>query len=339
MCTTSLAPESSVRSLTAVGTILVVDPDPDTQQILHDYLGAEGYAVLAAPDPARAAALAYCRPLVVISEIFDARDAGGRTLRELRSHPQLRETPLIVYSSHIFPTDQNAAYACGARAFLPKPSPLKGLAWLIRSLAAASTTAAPADRPCVGVARDGPPGRQKSEGTVAAPLRYRAARLSPSADIVPDRLEAAMKARDIMTPNPSVVTPDDPISRAAEIMRDHDVGLVPVVDDRSRMILEGVITDRDIAVRCVAQHHDSRCRVRDHMTADRVETVRPDVDLREVVSKMEADRVRRIPVVDERNRLQGIIAQADIARKVGPSDPALVEEVLERISEPSAAVH
>ncbi len=148
-------------------------------------------------------------------------------------------------------------------------------------------------------------------------------------------MEATMKASDIMTSDPAVVTPDDPIARAAEIMRDQDIGLVPVVDDRSRMNLAGVITDRDIAIRCVAERHDSRCRVRDHMTANRIDTVRPDTDLREVATKMETERVRRIPVVDERNRLQGIIAQADIARKVGPSDPGLVEQVLERISEPS----
>jgi CBS domain-containing protein len=319
--------------------ILVVDPNPDTQQILHDYLGAEGYTVLAAPDPERARVLTCHRPLVVISEIFDARDGDRGMLRKLRADRQLEGVPLIVYSSQVFPADRNAAYASGAQAFLPKPSPLEELAGLIRSLTAPPATAAPADQPSVGAPRGPMPRRPKREGTFAAPLRYRAARLSPSTDIVPDRLEAAMKARDIMTPNPSVVTPDDLISRAAEIMRDHDVGLVPVVDDRSRMTLEGVITDRDIAIRCVAQHHDTRCRVRDHMTADHIDTVSPDVDVRDVVNKMEADRVRRIPVVDERNRLQGIIAQADIARKVGPSDPALVEEVLERISQPSAAAH
>lgn len=143
-----------------------------------------------------------------------------------------------------------------------------------------------------------------------------------------------MRVRDIMTANPQVVTPDEPLARAAEIMRDRDVGFVPVVDDRSHMHLKGVITDRDIAVRCVAEQHEPRCRVRDHMTSNHVGTVRADADVSDAVATMERDRVRRIPVVDERDRLTGIVAQADLARKVGPNNPAVVEHVLERVSEP-----
>jgi CBS domain-containing protein len=147
-----------------------------------------------------------------------------------------------------------------------------------------------------------------------------------------------MKARDIMTPNPVVVTPDAPISRAAEVMRDLDVGIVPVVDDLARMQLAGVLTDRDIAVRCVAQRHDPTCLVRDHMTATHIDTVTPDVDISEVIAKMELDRVRRIPVVGENNRLVGIIAQADLAVKLGPKEPLEVEHMLERVSEPVPAI-
>jgi len=143
-----------------------------------------------------------------------------------------------------------------------------------------------------------------------------------------------MKARDIMTANPSVVTPDEPVSKAAGIMRELDIGLVPVVDDRSTMRLEGVITDRDIAVRCVAAQHKPGCRVRDHMTTNHIDTVRPDSDVEEVMNKMEHERVRRIPVVDERAQLAGIIAQADIAIKLGPKEARKVAEVVERVSEP-----
>jgi CBS domain-containing protein len=150
--------------------------------------------------------------------------------------------------------------------------------------------------------------------------------------------EDAVKARDIMTPNPAVVTPDAPIARAAEIMRDLDVGIVPVVDDTSRMRLEGVLTDRDIAVRCVAQRHDAKCLVRDHMTARNVDTVTPEADVTQVIAKMEQDRVRRIPVVDEAKRLVGIIAQADLAVKLGPREPLEVEHMLERVSEPVPAL-
>ncbi|HEX6939709.1 MAG TPA: CBS domain-containing protein [Longimicrobiales bacterium] len=144
-----------------------------------------------------------------------------------------------------------------------------------------------------------------------------------------------MKARDLMTENPEFVTPDDPITLAARIMRDIDVGIVPVVDSPESRKLQGVITDRDIAVRHVAEGHARECLVRDEMTSGRMDTVRPDADQDEVLRLMERGQVRRLPVVDEDNRLVGIIAQADIVTKLGPQQPEQVEEVVEKISEPS----
>jgi CBS domain-containing protein len=140
-----------------------------------------------------------------------------------------------------------------------------------------------------------------------------------------------MKARDIMTSDVEVVTPNDPVSRAAELMRDANVGIIPVVEDTSSMRLRGVITDRDIAVRHVAERHTQECRVGDHMTADRIDTVRPDSDLDEVVRVMERDQIRRVPVVEDGQRLVGIIAQADLAREA-PAER--VGELVERLSEP-----
>jgi len=143
-----------------------------------------------------------------------------------------------------------------------------------------------------------------------------------------------MKARDIMTSNPHVTTRREPVSRAAEIMRDLDIGIVPVVDDASSMRLVGVITDRDIAVRCVAKKHGTSCTVGDHMTSEHLDTAHPDDDIEVVISLMERDQVRRIPVVSEDNRLAGMIAQADLATKLGAKEPQKVEEVLQRVSEP-----
>lgn len=143
-----------------------------------------------------------------------------------------------------------------------------------------------------------------------------------------------MKARDIMTPNPEAVTPEDSVTRAAQLMRDIDVGIIPVVDDFSTMRIQGVITDRDIAIRHVAEGHQQECRVRDHMTGGRLDCVTPDTDEKEIFQRMERDQVRRVPVVEEGNRLVGIIAQADLAIKLGPREPEQIEEVLEKISEP-----
>ncbi len=144
-----------------------------------------------------------------------------------------------------------------------------------------------------------------------------------------------MKARDLMTQDPEFVTPDDPVTRAAQIMRDIDVGIVPVVDSRESRRLQGVITDRDIAIRHVAEGHSPECRVRDEMTSGRLDTVRPDTDESEIFSLMERDQVRRVPVVDEENRLVGIIAQADLATRLGPKEPEEVGELVEKISEPA----
>ncbi len=139
-----------------------------------------------------------------------------------------------------------------------------------------------------------------------------------------------MKARELMTKDPVVVTPEEPVTRAAQIMRDESVGAVPVVDDRGSMRLRGVITDRDIAVRHVAEAHDSNCRVSDELTAGPLKTVTPETDADEVLELMKREQVRRVPVV-QGERLVGIIAQADIARGENPN---VVGKVVERISEP-----
>lgn len=138
------------------------------------------------------------------------------------------------------------------------------------------------------------------------------------------------KARDIMTANPQVVTPDDTVAHTAQIMRDSDVGIVPVVEDQSSMRLSGVVTDRDITLRCAAEGHDaSQCRTREVMSSG-LSTVSPDDDVDRVMDLMKREQVRRIPVV-EGDRLVGIIAQADVARDVGDRKTG---DVVEKISEP-----
>jgi len=143
-----------------------------------------------------------------------------------------------------------------------------------------------------------------------------------------------MKARDLMTPDPAVVTLDQSLSDAALIMRDLDVGIVPVVDNPSSRNLRGVITDRDIAVRHVAERHLEDCPVSAHMTSGPLDTVSPEADASEVMELMMRDQVRRV-LVTEGDRLVGVIAQADLALKEGEVEPIEVERVLERVSAPS----
>jgi CBS domain-containing protein len=141
-----------------------------------------------------------------------------------------------------------------------------------------------------------------------------------------------MKAREIMTSNPECVTADDELQAAARIMRDSDVGIVPVVDDRSSMRLRGVITDRDIVVRHVAGENRENCRVGDHMSDGRVHSVRPDDDVDRVTQIMKSEQVRRVPVVEDGDRLVGIIAQADLAMDGGDNDRT--GRTVREISEP-----
>jgi CBS domain-containing protein len=143
-----------------------------------------------------------------------------------------------------------------------------------------------------------------------------------------------MKARDIMTRDPQVVTPGDTVSRAAQLMREADVGIIPVVDDQSSRRLRGVITDRDIAVRHVADGHTEDCVVEDHMS-EGLSRVGPDDDVADVLRMMQREQVRRVPVVEDGDRLVGIIAQADIAVDMGTDHPRDVSRTVEEISRPA----
>jgi CBS domain-containing protein len=145
-----------------------------------------------------------------------------------------------------------------------------------------------------------------------------------------------MKARELMTHDPYVVVPQEPVCRAAEIMREEDVGVVPVVDNFGRMRLRGVITDRDIAIRCVAAMRGPATPVENLMTTERLVTVHPDDRVEEVMKAMERQQVRRVMVVDG-GRLVGVLSQGDLLRREGHIDPVGVEMMLEQISQPVPA--
>ena len=131
---------------------------------------------------------------------------------------------------------------------------------------------------------------------------------------------------DLMTDNPKTVSADQSVVEAAQIMRDDDVGLVPVVEGER---LVGTVTDRDITIRVVAEERDPRSTtVRDIASTDLV-TVDPDQDLDEALRLMAEHQVRRLPVVEEDGKLVGIVAQADVARH---GDDIQTGQVVERIS-------
>ena len=136
-----------------------------------------------------------------------------------------------------------------------------------------------------------------------------------------------MRASELMTPDPVFITPNEPVSRAAEIMRDSGIGIVPVVDDAQRMHLIGVITDRDIAVRVVAEGRGLETAVADVASRELV-TIDPQQEIDEAMRLMAVHQLRRLPVCEEDGRLVGIVAQADLARH----EPERAGLVLEDIS-------
>ena len=135
-----------------------------------------------------------------------------------------------------------------------------------------------------------------------------------------------MNIRDVMTPNPTTVSPNDSIQSAARVMRDEDTGVVPVVDNGKPV---GVITDRDIVVRAVAEDRELNRPVRDIVTTELV-AVHPDMSVQEATDLMSEHQVRRLPVIDN-DRLVGIVSIGDIAVKEGKD--GRVGDALQHISE------
>ncbi len=140
------------------------------------------------------------------------------------------------------------------------------------------------------------------------------------------------KCRDVMTPDPTTCEPGDPIRRAAEIMKREDVGSVPVVESRTSPRLVGILTDRDIVLRVLAEGQpiDSTV-VRQAMTGSPA-YCREDEDVSHAVGYMAERQVRRMPIVDGEGRLRGIISQADVATRVNRDKTTgeLVEAISER---------
>ena len=135
-----------------------------------------------------------------------------------------------------------------------------------------------------------------------------------------------MRCREIMTKNVKTATRDMTLQQVAAIMRDGDMGAVPVVENGK---LVGIVTDRDIVVRSVADGHGADAEIGDAMTGE-VYGVKPDDFVFEAVRLMGDKQVRRVPVVNEQVELVGIIAMADIALEM--EDEREIAETLEEIS-------
>ena len=140
-----------------------------------------------------------------------------------------------------------------------------------------------------------------------------------------------MRIREIMTPNPATCTADTSLQEVARMMVEHDCGAIPIVAHGNGEQPEGIVTDRDIVVRLVAEGRNPvNVTAREAMTPS-VVTVKPDDDVEAAADKMKEHQLRRLVVVDDGGRIAGIVAQADLALD---TSEALTAAVVENVSQP-----
>ncbi|MBI2822021.1 MAG: CBS domain-containing protein [Acidobacteria bacterium] len=143
-----------------------------------------------------------------------------------------------------------------------------------------------------------------------------------------------MQVKEVMTASPACCTPTTSLRDVARMMVEHDCGCIPVIEGDGRQKLVGVVTDRDICCRTVAEGKNPlELTARDCMSKQCV-TVTPETDIDECCDLMERSQVRRIPVVDANGICCGIVSQADVALHVSEKKAA---EVVREVSQPVTA--
>lgn len=139
-----------------------------------------------------------------------------------------------------------------------------------------------------------------------------------------------MKIKEVMSSKLDIVSPDAKLSEVAKRMRDDDIGALPIVENDEVI---GMITDRDIVVRSVAEGRDGATAARDAMSPELV-VCSEDESVEDVAKRMAQAKVRRIPVLDKNDRLVGIASLGDLSRTAGASDAG---DTLRKVSEPTSS--
>ena len=136
-----------------------------------------------------------------------------------------------------------------------------------------------------------------------------------------------MKVRDAMTGDVATARLDTTLDDIASMMKDENVGAIPVIEDGE---LAGIVTDRDIVIRCIADGRDPSDTTVEDVLSEQIQTIEPDADLEEAAQMMSGQQIRRLPVVED-GVLIGMISLGDIAVKGGDED--VTGETLEDVSE------
>jgi CBS domain-containing protein len=142
------------------------------------------------------------------------------------------------------------------------------------------------------------------------------------------------KCSDVMTKDVVTCTPETPITEVARIMKNEDIGPVLIVDNDNSRTLVGILTDRDIVLKVIADGQDPKTTPVGEAMSKKLVTCRPDDDVDVAMKAMAQFQLRRIPVVGENMKLLGIISQADLATRVDA--PEKTGEMVKEISEENA---
>jgi CBS domain-containing protein len=150
---------------------------------------------------------------------------------------------------------------------------------------------------------------------------------------IPREENLMKKCNEVMTDNPVCCLPDDTVATAGQLMKSANIGSIPVIENQQSGRLVGIVTDRDLALKIVAEGLDAKSTKVEAVMTRKLVTCRADDDLQKALDAMAEHQLRRIPVVDHDNKILGIIAQADVATRL--DQPEKTGEMLKEISESS----
>jgi CBS domain-containing protein len=151
------------------------------------------------------------------------------------------------------------------------------------------------------------------------------------ADSIPREENIMKKCDEVMTKNPVCCLPNGMVTKAAQLMKRENVGSIPIIENEQTKKLVGIVTDCDLTLKIVAEGLDAKTtKVEAVMTRKAVTCLAGD-DLQKALDAMAEHQLRRIPVVDNDNKLVGIIAQADVATRV--DQPGKIAEMVKEISQ------
>jgi CBS domain-containing protein len=142
------------------------------------------------------------------------------------------------------------------------------------------------------------------------------------------------KCEEVMTKDPVCCLPNDTVAKAAQLMKSENIGSIPVIENGQTKKLIGIVTDRDLALKIVAEGRDVKTTKVEVVMTHKVVTCRAEDEMQKALDAMVEHQLRRIPVLDNDNKIVGIIAQADVATRV--NQPEKTAAMVKGISQSNA---